>query len=78
MDFDRGVLYCRENEWLFSTDDGRLQLAQSAQCQRLVVVTLHRNQDYLSIDDIQAELTAKVLELSPAGLGKTKVRINVV
>ncbi|XP_064649297.1 eEF1A lysine and N-terminal methyltransferase-like [Lineus longissimus] len=63
----------REVEWLFSTDQGRVQLAQSAGFKRLIVVALHRDQKYDSLDAIQAELSSKVMELAPPNLGDIKV-----
>ncbi|GAB5583410.1 eEF1A lysine and N-terminal methyltransferase [Prionailurus iriomotensis] len=35
---------------------------------RLITVALHRGQQYESMDSIQAELSARVLELAPAGM----------
>ena len=52
---------------MFSTDAGRLQLSSSAGFDRLVVVSLHRNHAYTDLDSIQAELSAKVMELAPPG-----------
>nr|XP_014345432.1 PREDICTED: methyltransferase-like protein 13 isoform X2 [Latimeria chalumnae] len=58
----------RETEWLFGTDEGRKQLAQSAGFRRLLVVSLHRDQDYAGMQSIQSELSGKVMELAPPGL----------
>ncbi|XP_078497199.1 eEF1A lysine and N-terminal methyltransferase [Lissotriton helveticus] len=58
----------RETEWLFGTEAGRKQLASSASFRRLIVVALHRDQLYQGMEGIQAELSAKVLELAPRGL----------
>ncbi|XP_054977601.1 eEF1A lysine and N-terminal methyltransferase isoform X1 [Sorex araneus] len=58
----------RETEWLFGTEEGRKQLAASAGFRRLVTVALHRGQPYGGMDSIQAELSARVLELAPAGM----------
>ncbi|KAM6218574.1 eEF1A lysine and N-terminal methyltransferase isoform 2-T2 [Rhynchocyon petersi] len=60
------VLQGRETEWLFSTEEGRKQLAASAGFRRLVTVALHRGQQYEGMDSIQAELSARVMELAPA------------
>ncbi|XP_052790204.1 eEF1A lysine and N-terminal methyltransferase-like [Mya arenaria] len=62
----------RETEWMFSTDAGRLQLSSSAGFDRLVVVSLHRNHVYNDLDAIQAELSAKVMELAPPGFKQGK------
>ncbi|NXG46261.1 MET13 protein, partial [Psilopogon haemacephalus] len=58
----------RETEWLFGMEEGRKQLATSAGFRRLVTVALHREQRYEGMAGIQAELSAKVMELSPPGL----------
>ncbi|EQB78943.1 methyltransferase-like protein 13-like isoform 1 [Camelus ferus] len=58
----------RETEWLFGMEEGRKQLAASAGFRRLVTVALHRGQQYESMDSIQAELSARVMELAPAGM----------
>lgn len=58
----------RETEWLFGTEEGRKQLASSAGFRRLVTVALHREQHYEGMAGIQAELSAKVMELAPPGL----------
>ncbi|XP_033119129.1 eEF1A lysine and N-terminal methyltransferase-like [Anneissia japonica] len=64
----------REVEWLFSNPKGRLQLAESAGFKRLVVVLLHRDNQYDSLQSIQDELSGNIMELSPADLpGNTKV-----
>lgn len=55
----------RETEWMFSTDEGRQQLSQSAGFSRLVVVTLNRTHSYDSLDSIKSELSPHVLELAP-------------
>ncbi|XP_054549450.1 eEF1A lysine and N-terminal methyltransferase isoform X2 [Talpa occidentalis] len=62
------VLQGRETEWLFGMEEGRKQLAASAGFRRLVTVALHRGQRYESMDSIQAELSARVMELAPAGM----------
>ncbi|KAG8555837.1 hypothetical protein GDO81_017834 [Engystomops pustulosus] len=58
----------RETEWLFGSETGRRQLAGSVGFRRLLVVALHRDQQYDSMEAIQSELSAKVLELAPPGL----------
>ncbi|XP_028386463.1 eEF1A lysine and N-terminal methyltransferase isoform X1 [Phyllostomus discolor] len=58
----------RETEWLFGMEDGRKQLAASAGFRRLITVALHRGQQYESMESIQAELSARVMELAPAGM----------
>ncbi|NWS75712.1 MET13 protein, partial [Crotophaga sulcirostris] len=58
----------RETEWLFGTEEGRKQLAASAGFRRLLAVALHREQHYEHMAGVQAELSAKVMELAPPGL----------
>ncbi|XP_078074203.1 eEF1A lysine and N-terminal methyltransferase isoform X2 [Mustelus asterias] len=58
----------RETEWLFGTDEGRKQLGKTAGFKRLLVVALHRDQLYESMEAIQSELSGKVLEFAPSGL----------
>ncbi|XP_048214277.1 eEF1A lysine and N-terminal methyltransferase isoform X2 [Perognathus longimembris pacificus] len=58
----------RETEWLFGMEEGRKQLAASAGFRRLITVALHRGQQYDGMDSIQAELSARVMELAPAGM----------
>ena len=56
---------CRETEWLFSSDPGRRQLAESA---GFVVVTLHRGHAYSSLDAVKEEVAGKAVELVQQGL----------
>lgn len=49
-------------------EEGRKQLAVSAGFRRLITVALHRGQQYEGMDSIQAELSARVMELAPAGM----------
>ncbi|XP_059503752.1 eEF1A lysine and N-terminal methyltransferase isoform X2 [Stegostoma tigrinum] len=58
----------RETEWMFGTDEGRRQLGKSAEFKRLLVVVLHRDQIYESMEAIQSELSGKVMDLAPPGL----------
>ena len=58
----------REAEWLFSTKEGRNHLAASADCKRMVVVHLHRDHTYKSLDAIKEELSGYALELAPPDL----------
>lgn len=63
----------RESEWLFSTKDGRKKLAQMSQCNRLLVVTMHRGQKYGSFDAIQNELSDIIRDLTPINSRKQKI-----
>jgi len=58
----------REVEWLFAQVEGRRQLCDSADCQRLVVVHLGRETTHTSISEIQQELSSHVMELAPSDL----------
>lgn len=49
-------------------EEGRKQLAASAGFRRLITVALHRGQQYEDMESIQAELSARVMELAPAGM----------
>ncbi|KAM5294315.1 eEF1A lysine and N-terminal methyltransferase isoform 2-T3 [Glossophaga mutica] len=49
-------------------EEGRKQLAASAGFRRLITVALHRDQQYKDMESIQAELSARVMELAPAGM----------
>ncbi len=64
----------RETEYLFSTVEGRNQLAKTAKYNRLIVVTLHPDHTYGGMDEVKAELSAKVMELAPPGLGNFQVK----
>lgn len=70
------LVVSRETEWLFSTDDGRRELSGNAGFGRLLVVTLHRDHLYGSLDDVKAELSSKVMELAPPNVGNKQVRIT--
>lgn len=59
-----------EAEWMFSSDEGRKQLHKNAGYERLLVVTLHREHQYDSLDSIKAELSDRVLELAPPNVAK--------
>ncbi|CAF89713.1 unnamed protein product, partial [Tetraodon nigroviridis] len=52
-----------ETAWLYSSSEGRKQLAASANFRRLVVVTMHRNQEYTDMQAVQSELSPVVMDL---------------
>ncbi|EDV31427.1 uncharacterized protein Dana_GF15348 [Drosophila ananassae] len=58
----------REIEWLFGTPAGRKKLQESANFQRLAVVTLHRDQVYSTLEEVKLELADSIKNLSPSGL----------
>ncbi|KAM8874785.1 eEF1A lysine and N-terminal methyltransferase [Spinachia spinachia] len=57
-----------DTAWLYSADEGRRQLAASANFRRLVVAAMHRNQEYEDMQAVQAELSPMVMELAPPGM----------
>lgn len=59
---------------MFGNAKGRQKLAVSAGASRLIVVHLTRDQTYDSLQAIQDQLSAKVMELAPSKLpSNTKV-----
>jgi len=50
---------------------GRRQVAETAQFKRLVFVSLSREHHYEDMQQIQNELSAKVLELAPTNLPRS-------
>ena len=68
----------RETDWLFSSEYGRKQLAESAGFDRLVIVTLHRGHTYHGIERVKEEVSDKALELAQENLPeKRKVIIFI-
>ena len=61
---------------MFSTDAGREELAASAGFNRLVIAALHPDHTYAGMEEVQAELSAKVMELAPHNIGKDKVCVS--
>lgn len=57
-----------ETAWLYSSNEGRRQLAASANFRRLVIVLMHRNQEYTDMQAVQSELSAVVMDLAPPGM----------
>ncbi|KAL6107488.1 mettl13 [Pungitius sinensis] len=57
-----------DTAWLYSAAEGRRQLAASANFRRLVVVAMHRNQEYEDMQAVQAELSPMVMDLAPPGM----------
>ena len=58
----------RETDWLYGSKEGRGQLAASANFRRLVVVAMHRDQEYTDMQAVQSELSPMVMELAPPGM----------
>uniref|UniRef100_A0A3Q2YKM5 eEF1A lysine and N-terminal methyltransferase n=1 Tax=Hippocampus comes TaxID=109280 RepID=A0A3Q2YKM5_HIPCM len=57
-----------ETAWLYSSSEGRRQLAASANFRRLVIVAMHRNQEYADMQAVQSELSPMVMDLAPPGM----------
>uniref|UniRef100_A0A8C2XRH9 eEF1A lysine and N-terminal methyltransferase n=1 Tax=Cyclopterus lumpus TaxID=8103 RepID=A0A8C2XRH9_CYCLU len=57
-----------ETAWLYSSAEGRRQLAASANFRRLVVAAMHRNQEYTDMQAVQSELSPMVMDLAPPGM----------
>lgn len=57
-----------ETAWLYSSTEGRKQLAASANFKRLVIVSMHRNQHYTDMQAVQSELSPMVMDLAPPGM----------
>ncbi|KAI3368963.1 hypothetical protein L3Q82_025928, partial [Scortum barcoo] len=57
-----------ETAWLYSSSEGRKQLAASANFRRLVIVAMHRNQEYTDMQAVQLELSPMVMDLAPPGM----------
>ncbi|KAL1022484.1 hypothetical protein UPYG_G00028340 [Umbra pygmaea] len=58
----------RESDWLYGSVEGRGQLAASANFRRLIVVAMHRDQEYTDMQAVQSELSSMVMELAPPGM----------
>ncbi|XP_007550641.1 eEF1A lysine and N-terminal methyltransferase [Poecilia formosa] len=57
-----------ETAWLYSSTEGRRQLAASANFRRLVIASMHRNQEYTDMQAVQSELSPVVMDLAPPGM----------
>ncbi|KAM3876089.1 eEF1A lysine and N-terminal methyltransferase [Diretmus argenteus] len=55
----------RETDWLYGSGEGRSQLAASANFRRLVIVAMHRDQEYTDMQAVQSELSPMVMDLAP-------------
>lgn len=64
-----------ETAWLYSSSEGRRQLAASANFRRLVIVAMHRNQEYTDMQAVQSELSPVVMDLAPPGM-PTNQQVN--
>ncbi|XP_017284244.1 eEF1A lysine and N-terminal methyltransferase [Kryptolebias marmoratus] len=57
-----------ETAWLYSSSEGRKQVAASANFRRLVIASMHRNQEYTDMQAVQSELSPVVMDLAPPGM----------
>lgn len=53
---------------MYGSAEGRTQLASSAKFRRLVIVAMHRDQEYEDMQAVQSELSPMVMELAPPGM----------
>ncbi|ROL55556.1 Methyltransferase-like protein 13 [Anabarilius grahami] len=58
----------RSNYFAIFIAEGRTQLASSAKFRRLVIVAMHRDQEYEDMQAVQSELSPMVMELAPPGM----------
>ena len=61
--------HLRETEWLFSSDGGHCQLAETAGFQRLVIVSLHCGQVYGVLEEVKEEVSAQGMSYLQDGVG---------
>ncbi|KAJ8277836.1 hypothetical protein GJAV_G00080660 [Gymnothorax javanicus] len=55
----------RETDWQYGSSEGRSQLVSSAGFRRLVIVAMHRDQEYQDMQAVQSELSPVVMNLAP-------------
>lgn len=55
----------REHEFLFSSEDGLKQIAESASCSRLLSFALNRGHVFHDLDSVKLELNQTVIDFSP-------------
>lgn len=55
----------RENEWMFCTEEGLKQVAESAKCCRLIAVRCNRGHEFGDTEQLKAELSPIVLHFTP-------------
>lgn len=65
-----------ETAWLYSSSEGRRQLAASANFRRLVIALMHRNQEYADMQAVQSELSPVVMDLAPPDM-PTNQQVNI-
>lgn len=58
----------READWLYGSAEGHVQLASSANFRRLIIVAMHRDQQYEDMQSVQSELSPMVMDLAPPGM----------
>ncbi|VDK43569.1 unnamed protein product [Anisakis simplex] len=63
----------REDEWLFCTEKGRMQLRKQCDKSRLAVVLLFRDQIYDNLEMIQNDLNDIILKFAPPQLKNSRI-----
>ncbi|VDK85787.1 unnamed protein product [Litomosoides sigmodontis] len=58
----------RDRDWFFATEKGRASLRKQCSKDRLAVVTLYRDQNYESMDQVKDELGSYVTQFTPTSL----------
>jgi hypothetical protein len=80
----------REHDWIFSSEEGQMELAEKTGYQRLIVIQLNHGHMFTDMKAVQDELSGKVMQLVPAnftdklpfltlgeeGVGKRRVIYN--
>lgn len=64
------VPHGRENDWLFSTAEGRKHLVKESKFNRLAIFTMHAGHKYESFEGVQKELESVVKNMAPSGYNK--------
>lgn len=64
------VPHGRENDWLFSTAEGRKHLVKESKFNRLAIFTMHTGHKYDNFEGVQKELESVVINLAPGGYEK--------
>jgi spermidine synthase/SAM-dependent methyltransferase len=55
----------REHEWMFASDEGQMQLAESAGFARFINVRMNRGHTYESLESVQKELSPYITKIAP-------------
>lgn len=63
----------RENDWLFSTKEGRQQLLTNTQYERLAVVILRREHAFENMQSVQSEISGSIKSFAPGDLSNSVI-----